>query len=212
MAEQGIQRVEVATLNDKRQVTSTVAVTLNGKFLPLQILYAGKTDRCHPVYAFPEDFDIFHTANHWANGETVDRYIKKIIIPYVEETRREMSCPDQYALVIFDCFRGHLVQEVDELLEEHKLIKVLVPSNCTDKLQPLDLSVNRALKNQLQSSFQKWYADQVAVQLQQVKSMEEIKVDMRLSVLKQLQAKWIVGAYDYLCQNPQIGIKKLASQ
>ena len=29
---------------------------------------------------------------------------------------------------------------------------------------------------------------------------------MRLSVLKELQAKWIVSTYDYLSANPQIGI------
>ena len=29
---------------------------------------------------------------------------------------------------------------------------------------------------------------------------------MWLSVLKELQDKWMVSAYDYLCTNPQIGI------
>ena len=80
MAEEGSQRVGVAALNDKRQVTSTLAVTLDGQFLPFQVLYQGKTDRCHPIYTFPDEFDIFHTHNHWANGETVTRYIKNIIL------------------------------------------------------------------------------------------------------------------------------------
>ena len=31
-------------------------------------------------------------------------------------------------------------------------------------------------------------------------------MDMRLSVVKELQAKWMVSAYDYLHANPQIGI------
>ena len=43
-------------------------------------------------------------------------------------------------------------------------------------------------------------------QLQQGKNPEDVNVDMRLSVLKKLQAKWMVSAYDYLCANPQIGI------
>jgi len=86
MAEQGIRRVEVAALNDKRQVTSTVAVTLNGQFLPFQILYEGKTDRGHPSYSFPD-----HTHDHWANGETVVRYIKKIILPHIQQVRGELS-------------------------------------------------------------------------------------------------------------------------
>ena len=150
MAEQGTQRVEVAALNDKRQVTSTVAVTLDGQFLPFQILYQGKTDRCHPMYTYPHGFDVFHTPNHWANGETVVRYVKNVILPYVQEICSQLSSPYQYGLVVF---RGHLVPEVDKVLEENRIMKIIVPSNCTDRLQPLDLSVNKALKDQLRSSF-----------------------------------------------------------
>ena len=184
MAEEGSQRVGVAALNDKRQVTSTLAVFLDGQFLPFQVLYQGQTDRCHPSYTFPDDFDIFHTHNHWANGETVTRYIKNIILPYVQKIRSKLSSPDQHVLVIFDVFRGHLLPEVDELLEENRLLKVVVPSNCTDRLQPLNLNANKALKDQLRSSFRQWYA--------QDKNPEDVNVDMRLSVLKELQAKWLL--------------------
>ena len=44
------------------------------------------------------------------------------------------------------------------------------------------------------------------MKLQEGKNVEDVSVDMRLSVVKELQAKWIVSAYDYLCSNPQIGI------
>ena len=88
--------------------------------------------------------------------------------------------------MILDVFRGHLLPEVDEALEENRIMKIVVPSNCTDRLQPLDLSVNKALKDQLQSSFRKWYAEQVAMQLQQGKSIEDVSVDMQLSVVKAL--------------------------
>ena len=43
-------------------------------------------------------------------------------------------------------------------------------------------------------------------QLQQGKKAEEVKVDMRLSILKEMQAKWIVSAFDYLISHPEIGI------
>ena len=57
---QGSRRV-VGGLNDKRQITATLTVTLSGEFLLLQLLYTGKTSRCHPSYDFPGSFDIFHT-------------------------------------------------------------------------------------------------------------------------------------------------------
>ena len=121
MAEVGSKRVEVAALNDKRQVTSTLAVTMSGEFLSPQIIYQGETERCHPAYAFPEGFDIHHTPNHWANGETMVRYITNVILPYVAKVKEEKNLPaEQHALVIFDVFRGHTVQDVHTLLEYKK--------------------------------------------------------------------------------------------
>ena len=75
---------------------------------------------------------------------------------------------------------------------------VLVPSNCTDKLQPLDVSVNKPTKDQLKQSFHKWYADQVKQQLEAGKSPDEMSMDLRLSIVKEVGAKWITAMYDYL--------------
>lgn len=72
--ERGSARVEVAGIGDKRQITVTLAGTLSGRLLPFQVLYEGKTARCHPVTAFPEGCDIWHTPNHWANSETCIRH------------------------------------------------------------------------------------------------------------------------------------------
>lgn len=85
MAKVGSKKVEVAALNNKRQVTSALAVTMS----PPQIIYQGKTERCHPAYTFPEGFDIYHAPNHWANGETTVRYmyITNAIFTYVKEEK-----------------------------------------------------------------------------------------------------------------------------
>ena len=56
MAPYGSRRVAVAGLRDKRQITATFADTLSGAFLPMQLLYQGKTDRCHAKFAFPDGF------------------------------------------------------------------------------------------------------------------------------------------------------------
>ena len=74
MAAEGSKRVEVVGIGNKRQITATFSCSLDGTFLPMQILYQGKTDRSHPKYAFPDGFDIFHTPNHWANEQTFQRF------------------------------------------------------------------------------------------------------------------------------------------
>ena len=60
-AEKGASRVEIVGAGDKRQITATIAGTLSGKILPFQILYEGKTERCHALTQFPEGFDIWLT-------------------------------------------------------------------------------------------------------------------------------------------------------
>ena len=85
-AEKGATRVEIAGAEDKHQITVTVAVTLSGKLLPFQVPYKRKTERCHPLTQFPEGFDIWHTFNHWANGETSICLVKNIILPYISTT------------------------------------------------------------------------------------------------------------------------------
>ena len=107
-------------------------------------------------------------------------------------------------LVIFDTFKGHKGDEMESLLLENNILSVIVPSNCTDLLQPLDLSVNNPLKDHLRCSFQSWYSQHVSKQLEEGKEPEDVLIDTRLSVMKPLSAKWITSAYDYLRSESRI--------
>ena len=45
---QGEKRVEIRGVNDKRQITAVFCGTLLGDFLPVQLIYKGKTNCSHP--------------------------------------------------------------------------------------------------------------------------------------------------------------------
>ena len=64
--------------------------------------------------------------------------------------------------------------------------------------------MNKTAKDQLKQSFHKWYADQVKQQLKANKSPDEVSVDLRLSIVKEVGAKWITAMYDYLQSHPDI--------
>ena len=89
------------------------------------------------------------------------------------------------------------------MLEDNHIERVLVPANCTDRLQPLDLSVNKPAKEK----FQEWFASQIAAQLEESDHTQQVnshQVDMRLSIMKPLGARWLVELYDNLCSNSSI--------
>ena len=147
MAAKGSRRVEVIGLADKRQITATFATSLDGNFLSMQILYQGKSDRSHPKYKFPDVFNIFHAPNHWANEETCLWFFQKIIFPYVKKFREEIGAPSQKAMVLMDNFSGKTTTSLLEKVEEEEVVVILVPPGTTDRLQPLDVSTNKAAKD-----------------------------------------------------------------
>ena len=92
------------------------------------------------------------------------------------------------------------------MLEENNILIIKVPANCTDRLQPLDLSVNKVVKEFMHSKFQQWYADAVQKQLDEG-AEEHTPVDFRMSIMKPLGACWLVRLHDYLHEHDSI-IKK----
>ena len=82
--------------------------------------------------------------------------------------------PTHCALLIFDNFKGQCTEVLLKLLDAENINVVLIPANCTDRLQPLDLSVNKAAKEFLRNQFQQWYASDVCLQFEGKAEMEPI--------------------------------------
>ena len=59
----GNQCVPIAGTTNYCQITSTFGVSLSGDFLPIQLIYQGKTKCCPPIYPFPPEFDVTRTEN-----------------------------------------------------------------------------------------------------------------------------------------------------
>ena len=120
MEKKGTKRVEIAAIDDKRQITAVFACSLAGKFLPMQLIYKGTTSRCLPKNVpFPPSWHITCSENHWSNEITMKEYIKHIILPYVIETRKQLKLSSDYpALILFDVFKGQCTEDIFTLLQE----------------------------------------------------------------------------------------------
>ena len=177
-----------------------------GDYLPTQLLYQGKTPKCHPQVSFPPGWDVWHSENHWSNEITMKRYIDKIIVPFITKKRQEMKLDlISPAAAIFDNFRGQTTNDILSHLRSHAIVPILLPANCTDKLQPLDIAVNKPMKDHLKSKSQQWYALEVRKQLETT-GVAQVKVDVGLQVVKNQSANWIISGWQELEKRPDIAI------
>ena len=129
--------------------------------------------------------------------------IHRIIVPHVQHKREELGLSvDHPALAFYDVFKGQCTEEIRDILEEHNIHAVNVLANCTDRLQPMDLSMNKSVKEFMCNKFKEWYALQVHKQLEE--GMAITPIDLRLSILKPLGAHWLISLFDYLNEHKSI--------
>jgi len=130
--------------------------------------------------------------------------LNNILFPYITRVRTTSNLDaSNSALVIYDTFRGQCTERILGLLEDNNAYVAIVPANCTVRLQPLDLSVNKAAKKFLRREFKSWCSDQICDQL--CKGIKPAKsVDLRLSIGKPLGAQWMIRLYDYFKSKPDI--------
>jgi hypothetical protein len=134
--------------------------------------------------------------------------LKKIIIPYVNSVRESLplSKCNQQAVTIFDVYKAHQSPKLLGKLKENRIIPLCVPACCTDKLQPLDLTVNHEYKEILKSRFHEWFSEQVGLSLEN-DTDSPYHVDLRTSVIKPIHARWVISAHETMAEKSLV-IKK----
>ena len=164
LALKGIKSVSVAGSTDKRTITATFSITMDGKFLPIQIIYGGKTSKSILPVSFPDSFLVSAFENNYSNQKKSLKMLEHIIIPYVKKQLQNISLDPQYpALLIMDVFKDQMTKQVKDLLNENNIKLQKVPANLTCLFQPLDVQggPNGQAKRFVKNKFTLWYSDQV---------------------------------------------------
>ena len=132
--------------------------------------------------------------------------MNKILLPYIRQKRQKLNLDLLYpSLVNFDCFKGQCTDQFLSLLKDNGIHILIVLANYSDRLQPLDISINKAAKEFLRRQFQDWYAAKISDQmLKHGKCLSVQPVDPCLTVVKPLGARWMMKFFDYMQQNPSI--------
>ena len=199
LAKKNSKTVTIKGSTDKRTITATFAISIRGDFLPMQLIYGGKTKKCLPLFKFPEKFSLNYSETHYSNEKEACKFIEEILKPYIKQVIERDNLPiDQTALVIMDVFKGQVTPMVLDLYKESNIVVVLVPANMTNHLQPLDLTVNGYVKRFMREKFNSWYSSQLRWQLDEGKHLQDIDVPLRLSILKPFHAEWLVDCYNHM--------------
>ena len=105
LADVGSKQVPIIGLEDKREITALLACSLHGNLLPPQLIYQGKSDRCHPPVDFPRGWDIFNSENHRSTSFTLQRFVDNVLGPWRMKWIEELGLQiDQKCLLVMDWF------------------------------------------------------------------------------------------------------------
>ena len=103
----GAKSVVIERNNDKRCITGTFGISFSSNFLPIQLIYGGKTEQSLPRFKFPAEFSLSANPMHYSNTTESIKLIDEIIAPYLEiEIEKHNLPPTQKGLLIMDVFTG----------------------------------------------------------------------------------------------------------
>ena len=74
-----------------------------------------------------------------------------MIFRYLEDSKSYTL--EQHVLITMDTFKGEDNDTLKKLYAENNCDVVVAPHSLTDKFQPLDLSVNKAVKSFIQNKY-----------------------------------------------------------
>ena len=83
MDKKGGSNAPIEGISDKRSIAATFSVTLENKFLPMQLIYKGKTGQSLSKVKFPNGFSLSANESHYSNENEALKFVEEIILPYI---------------------------------------------------------------------------------------------------------------------------------
>lgn len=136
---------------EKQRCTVMLAVTADGAKLPPYVIFKRKT--IPKGVQFPKGLHVAVQENGWMEKNLMIDWVKKVW------QRRPGGLLRRPSLLVLDSFRGHLMQEVKDVLKEGKTDMALIPGGLTSVLQPLDVSINKPFKEHLKNTYANWMCE-----------------------------------------------------
>lgn len=188
--------------NGTQSIVGLIAVTMSGNILPFELVYDGDSADCHPSFSFPGDFSIFHRPKEMSSKESILNFMTKIVLPYVRKVRCDKGLKASQPAILIHQALTDGEEDVLSLLQDNSILPITLPSDCTEC--DITFPIFQFIEEHLAEKFKSWYSDEVKQQLDKGKRVENISIDLQYSRLKELQAMWLVSAFECIKANPTI--------
>ena len=135
--------------------TAVLAVTLSGEKLKPMVVFKGRPSgriargiatRRQPL---PTTLEYAVQDNSWADGRVMMEWVDKCLTPHLRDRNNR-------ALIILDTYSAHLTERFRSALSALNCDIVYIPGGLTPMLQPLDISVNKPIKDYIRDSYSRW--------------------------------------------------------
>ncbi|OXB71085.1 UNVERIFIED_CONTAM: hypothetical protein H355_010465 [Colinus virginianus] len=185
--------VEVLSSDDKKenalQTVGTgepwcdvvLTILADGSVLPTLVFYRGRVQQPANV---PESIMLEAKENGYSDDEVMELWASRV-------WQKHTECQNSKGMLVLDCHRTHLSEEVLSLLSASSTLPAVVPAGCSSKIQPLDVCIKRTVKNFLHK---KWK--------EQAKEMADSTCDS--DILLQLVLCWLAEVLEVISDSPEL--------
>lgn len=203
----GVKQVSTVGMEEKRAFTLVPTITANGEILPMQAIFQGQTTASCPSLESAQyrdaitlgfKFEPSKTKTYWSTQATMKSLVNDIITPHFDKKKRELGLPPtQCSLWTIDCWSVHKSEEFRTWMKEtHPTIIIsFVPGGCTGLWQPLDVGIQRVLKQSMKRAAHKDIVTETMAQLDAGRAAAALKLDTTLGNLRNRSVGWLVNAY-----------------
>lgn len=150
IAGKGVKQVAKVTSGEKGSlVTSCYIVNAAGNVLPPVIIFPRVNFKEHMLRGAPTGSLGLATQSGWMNGELFVEVLRHFV-------KYSCSSPENPSVLILDNHESHLKIEAIEIAKENGVTILTIPPHCSNRLQPLDVSVFAPFKSFYNASVDSW--------------------------------------------------------
>ncbi|KAM8816204.1 pogo transposable element with ZNF domain isoform 3-T3 [Rhynchonycteris naso] len=158
-----------------------LAILADGTVLPTLVFYRGQMDQPANV---PDSILLEAKESGYSDDEIMELWSTRV-------WQKHTACQRSKGMLVMDCHRTHLSEEVLAMLSASSTLPAVVPAGCSSKIQPLDVCIKRTVKNFLHK---KWK--------EQARAMADTACDSE--VLLQLVVVWLAEVLAVIGDCPEL--------